>query len=383
MTDKKVAAPVPVAVIGAGNFARRQHLPNLARIPECRLRAVCDLDAALAERMRERWGAEYAAADYRRVLDDREVEAVVIAVRDDMQAPITIAALDAGKHVYVEKPLAETPQACASVVEAQRRGGRRVAVGFNRRFAPIYRRAREIIAADGGPFNVHMRMADDAWRWATGYPPGYLIRHDVCHLFDLLRWLSGSAVVSVYCTSSRPDDDSMVLRLASGCVASITQSAHGTMDMPKERTEIISRRGGITAEDFVELRSYGYPGVPAVTTFAGHSHPDQEFMHTHLYRHLGAQGMYALRRMTWELRQRVESGVGADEPDAAEVRRYVENTLPNFMRDQGWLAALRAFVVSLATGEPTDHAGAEDALIAAQVADACVRSRDTGAVVRL
>jgi predicted dehydrogenase len=374
---------VGVGVIGTGNFARRQHLPNLIRIPECRLRAVCDLRPDVVEAVRRRYGADYAATDSRRVLDDPEVAAVVIAVRDDAQAPLAIAALEAGKHVYVEKPLAETPAACAQVVAAQRQSGTRLAVGFNRRYAPIYRKAREIVAADGGPFNVHIRMADDAWRWAVGYPPGYLIKHDVCHLFDLLRWLSNSEVESVYCVSSRPDDDCMVLRMAGGCVASIAQSGHGTMDMPKERLEVICRRGGVTAEDFVELWTYGYRDCPPVFTFAGHSHPDHEFMHKHLFEKMGAQAMYAVRRMTWELRQRVEQNEEPEAPDAAEARRYVAQMLPNFMRDQGWLASLRAFLVGIATESPTEHAGAEDALAAARIAEAAVISRDKGVVVKL
>jgi predicted dehydrogenase len=226
-------------------------------------------------------------------------------------------------------------------------------------------------------------MADDAWRWAVGYPPGYLIKHDLCHLFDLLRWFSRAEIESVYCVSSRPDDDNMVLRLSNGCAASIMQSGHGTMDMPKERLEMICARGGLCAEDFVELRTYGYLERPAVRTFAGHSHPDGEFMHKHLYRQLGAQGMYALRRATWELRQRVEKGLTPDAPDAEEVKCYVAQTLPNFLRDQGWWASLHAFIVGISQNTATGHAGAEDAWAAACAGEAAVRSRDSGRVVRV
>lgn len=374
---------VGVGVIGLGNFARRQHLPNLARIAQCHLRVVCDLQSAVAAEVQQRYRVDKAVTDHRQVLDDPAVRAVVIAVRDDLQAPLAIQAMQAGKHVYVEKPLAETPEACGQVVRTQIATGMRLAVGFNRRYAPIYRKAREVIAADGGPRNVQLRMADDAWRWAHGYPPGYGIKHDICHLFDLLRWISGSEVVSVYCAASRPDDDVMILRLASGCVASITHSGHGTMDMPKERAEFICTRGGVAAEDFVELRTYGYLAFPHVLTFAGHSHPDAEFMHKYLYRDLGAQGMHAVRRMTWELRQRVEQKLDPEAPDAAEVERYVAQTLPNFMRDQGWLASVQAFLQGILEGAATEHAGAEDALAAAQIADAAVRSRETGQVVFL
>lgn len=376
--------PVGVGVIGAGNFARRVHLPNLVRITECRLRAVCDLDAGVAGAARERFGAVYDTTDYRQVLADPAIAIVVIALRDDLQAPAAVAALDAGKHVYVEKPLAETPEACEAVIEARQRSGLRLAVGFNRRYAPVYAKAREFVAADGGPFNVNIRMADDAWRWAKGYPPGYLIQHDVCHLFDLVRWLSGSEIESVYCVSSRSDDDSMTLRLRSGCVVAITQSGHGTMDMPKERLEVVTRRGGVRAEDFVELRTYGYPGAPHVLRFAGQTGPNCVLPVDSLYATFGAEGLAMVRRAAWEARQKLATDDGGAAGDLdPDLRRFAESTVPNFTRNQGWLSALQAFVRGVADGTPTEHAGAEDALAAARAAQAAVRSRSSGEVIRL
>jgi predicted dehydrogenase len=153
--------------------------------------------------------------------------------------------------------------------------------------------------------------------------------------------------------------------------------------MPKERAEIVTERGGLAAEDFVELRTYGYADRPAVLTFEGHTHPDRPYTHKRLTKHLGAAGWAAFRRATWELREEVEAGLDPDRPDADEVRRYVAETIPNFLRDQGWLAAVRAFVTGIQTGDPTDHAGAADALAAVRVAQACVRSRDEGRVVAM
>ena len=376
-------AVVQVGLIGAGNFARHQHLPNLHRIPEARWRAICDVKADLAGQLADKYAADYGTGDHRRVLDDAAIDAVVIAVRDDLQAPLAVEALQAGKHVYVEKPLAETAEAAEAVVAAQAASGRRLAVGLNRRYAPIYRAMREVAAADGGPRNVHIHMADDAWRWAVNYPPGFLLPLDACHLFDLLRWLSGSEIARVYCVSSRPDDDCVSVTMADGCVASILLSGHGTMDMPKERTDVICTRGGCSGEDFVELRTYGYEAFPHVRHFAGHSHPDGEFANKYLCEQLGADALRGLRRVTWQLRQRIEAGADAGEPDAAEARTFVGKTIPNFLRDQGWLAALRAFVVGIATGEPTDHAGARDALAAVLAARAAAESRRTGLPVDL
>lgn len=395
---------VGVAMIGCGNFSRHQHLPNLARIPEAELRAVCDTDAAVAEAAGARYAAGYATTDLARVLADDTVEAVVIAVRDHLQADLTMRALQAGKHVYVEKPLCDNPRDCAEVIRVRDAAERRVAVGFNKRFAPIYRLAQRVMAADGGPRTMYARMADDAWRWAKGYPPGYLILHDLCHLFDLMRWFTDAEVTSVYCAASRPDDEVLILRFANGAVATLLQSGHGTMDMPKERFEAICERGGLAAEDYVELRTYGYRDFEARYTFAGHSHPDHEFMHKYLFAHQGLEGMATLRRMTWEMRQRLESDGPAptkpasgttapsSEPapldpeadlDADEARQFVEKTIPNFLRDQGWMAAMRAFLRDLRQGTVGNHATVEDALAAARIGAAAVRSREDGGVIAL
>lgn len=372
---------VNVALIGAGNFARRQHLPNLSRIRECRLRAICDADRSVLDAVASAHPSDYTCEDARRVFDDPAVQAVVIAVRHDLQPELAIAALRSGKHVYVEKPLGHGPGDCARVAEAARQADRRLAVGFNRRYAPIYRRLREVIASAGGCFNVHVRMADDAWRWANNYPPGFLLPLDAGHLFDLLRWLCGAEIEQVACLSSRAEDDAMLLRMDNGCVATIQLSGNASMDLPKEQVDVITQRGAAMALDFVELRTFGLQDQPAVETFPGHSHPQGEYLPVPLLAKRGLAGLLDVRRCAWELRQLVESGGHRDRPDAAEIERFVAGTTPNFLRDQGWLASLRAFVIGVRDDTPTDHANAMDAWHAARATRAAVLSRQGGQLV--
>ncbi len=385
--------PVRVALIGAGNFARRQHLPNLHRIPEAELMTICDVNNELAESLCARYAAPTtsgsptqmprAETDYRRVLDDREIEAVVIATRSDLQPVIASEALLAGKHVYVEKPLAESPDACDQVVAARNASGKRLAVGFNKRFAPIYQKAKEVMDADGGPRNIHLRMADDAWRWSRGHNPGDLLKIDVCHFFDLVRWFTGAEIATVYCVESRENDETLALQMTNGAVVSILFSGHGTMDMPKERLDAVCTRGGVSAEDYVELGTYGYQQFEPVYRFGGHSHPDGEFMHSFLTASLGIDGWKAFRRGTWEARERVLGEGRNTDPYAQERRHFVDTNIPNFMRDQGWLISLRAFVAGIRAQVPTAHANAEDALAAAIAADAALQSIAAGQIVQV
>lgn len=367
-----------VGVAGTGAFARAQHLPNLARIPVARLVALWNRSEPRLVETSQRWPAELATTDYAAFLAHPGLDVVVIAAGDAVQAELATRAMLAGKHVYCEKPLAETAASGAAVVAAQRASGCRLAVGFNRRHAPACRRAKALLTGKPGPWTATARFIDDAcWRWGKDLPPGSLIVHDLCHLFDLLRWLSGDEITAVSCWSARPDDDLVQVRLAGGTVASLHLSGHGSNDMPKERLEIIAGRGGLVIDEFAELRTFGWADAPAVELFAGHSHPDREFGPRLLYGKLGLEGVLAIRRSAQELRWKLERGelVGGD---ADEARVYLSRLLATFTVDKGWRDSLAAFLYGVIANEPTDHAGAADALIANAAARAAVASRDCG-----
>ena len=370
-------------IIGAGGIAQSQHLPNLTRAPHVRLKAVCDLDAAKLRAAQQKYGIPEATADHAALLADEEIHAVVVATREDQQARLSLEALRAGKHVYVEKPVGGTPEEVEQVVAAQRETGRFVAVGFNRRFAPAYRKAHELIGAHGGAHNIHYRISDEYWDWGRSYPPGVRLIHEICHVFDVIRWLTGSDAESVYCVASRPDDEVIALKMRSGCVASIMNSGYVTVDLPKERLEAVTERGAVTVEDFVELRTYGLAGCEAVYRFAGHSHPDREMTHKFLLARTGEDGLRALRRMAWELRERVRDA-GQDDAEAREIRRYLgERAMTwNYMMDKGWLAAVDHFAQCVLSGAEPENATASDALAASRLARAAIESRETGRPVR-
>lgn len=365
---------VPVAVIGCGNFARWQHLPNLARSSLADLRLVCDANAELAASVAQRYGCA-SCDNSAAVWADPSIQAVVICVRDELQADLAMAALAHGKHVYVEKPLATSPSAITAVADAVQSSGLNLCVGFQKRFAPAYQMAKDLLLRQGGVRNLALRMADDAWRWAIGYEPGSLIVHDVCHLFDLARWLCASEVATIYAARSRPDDDALLLTMDNGCVVTIMASGHGSIDMPKERLDAVGDRGGVIVEDFVELRSYGIPEVNPVHYFAGVSHPDHSPLPRHLLAEQGAAGLATLRRIAWQLRQEHP----AVNPHAVEDHRLAQELIPNFLRNQGWAQAMDAFLAGISSGQRSgDLAQATDAHAASVVATAALRSLESG-----
>lgn len=372
---------VPFAIIGVGGIAQSQHLPNLLRVPQIDLQVACDMQADRLRQVADKYSIPRRVGDAREVFADPTIEGVIVATRDDFQAPLTIAALDAGKHVYVEKPLATTPEQCDPVVQAQRRSGKHVAVGFNRRFAPAYCQAREVITGNGGAHNIHYRIADSYCRtWGAGSPPGQRILHEVCHIFDILRWFTGSEVDWIHCLRGRHDDEICLLRFASGCIASITSSGYATVDMPKEALEIISDYGGINVIDFVELRTFGQRAYQSVYSYPGHIHPDHEYIYRHMYAQLGAPALYALRRTAWEIRE----GLAPAEPaDRAVFEKHHRSHMPdsNYTGDKGWVQAMAHFAQSIAADTKPLNASPADALAAAQLGQAAITSRESNQIV--
>ena len=370
-------------IIGVGGIAQSQHLPNLTRAPHVHLKTLCDLRSDMLARMQEKYGVSHTTTDYLELLADPQIDAVVVATKEDMQAELAAAALRAGKHVYVEKPLADTPQKVEQVVAAQEESGKFAAVGFNRRMSPAYRKTREVIEADGGARNIHYRISDEYWSWGANLPPGSRVIHEICHIFDLMRFFTQADPVSMYCVDSRPDDEVFVIKFPT-CVASITDSGYVTMDLPKERLEIVSELGAVVVEEFVELRTYGYHDFDHLYRFAGHSHPDRDSTHKYLLEQGGAEALHALRRMGWEQRERWQrEEQEASAPDRAELEHFQHHAPHwNYMVDKGWLSAIDHFAQCVISGEQPQVAGVHDGLWSARMTAAAIESRESGEVVR-
>ena len=125
-------------IIGCGGIAQQRHMPSLSRIPEVELAAFFDPTLARAEAARAKFGSAAAGvySDYRDLLRDGSIDVVHICTTNATHAAITIAALEAGKHVLCEKPMATNPADARRMVETARRTGRKLTVGYNNRFRP-------------------------------------------------------------------------------------------------------------------------------------------------------------------------------------------------------------------------------------------------------
>ena len=145
---------IRMGLMGAGNIARWAHMQSLQKLGNATLRAVCAANGTRSKSYANRFGAEYCTTEYSELLADKDLDAVIIASRNQLHASQALAALQAGKHVFVEKPMALTEEECHALLQAQRESGKVLQVGFNRRFAPIYKSMKAKLVRRAGSSGV-------------------------------------------------------------------------------------------------------------------------------------------------------------------------------------------------------------------------------------
>jgi predicted dehydrogenase len=236
-----------IAIVGAGRVGGH-HADALAAFPDHSIAAFADPNLDLARQMADRYGGE-AYADYREMLDRCDCQAVVVGVPHCLHREVTVAALQAGKHVLLEKPMACSVAECDEIIAAQQRHGPKLMIGYTHHFMPTLRTAREIIR--GGQLG-QLVLGEDVMAYGQVEPESerqikWLLRRDMAgggtimnngsHSLGRIMWLTGQHVVAVYaaCGNARPDLTHIdvelhtlgMLHLSGGAVISLWQDAYG------------------------------------------------------------------------------------------------------------------------------------------------------------
>lgn len=251
-----------VGVIGAGQFMNGTLLPELRRLAGVRLRGIATATGLTARHAGRRFGFEYCSADFKEILADESIRAVLIGTRHNLHAPLVVEALRAGKAVFVEKPLATTEEGLREIVAAYRDAEDPLLfVGFNRRHSRFARLARDWMDAAPGSRIVHCRVnagVVPAASWVHDpVEGGGRIVGEVCHFIDLVQFLTGAAPVEAHAVAISPDgrfgpEDnlSISLRMSDGSVGTISYVASGDRGFPRERVEIFGGGAACAIENF-------------------------------------------------------------------------------------------------------------------------------------
>jgi predicted dehydrogenase len=255
-----------VGMLGAGLFANATLLPALKKVDGVELVGIASAGGLHAQHSGQKFGFQYACSDDEQILNDPNINTVFILTRHDSHSELVVKALQAGKHVFVEKPLAVNSYQLSVISEQLLVTDHCLLMtGFNRRFAPLAQQLHASLVTRHEPLYMHYRVN-------AGYIPLNHWTHDPeqgggriigegCHFVDFLTFLAGSAPVSVSAQALpnggkyREDNVSMTFTFADGSVGVVDYLANGDKSFPKERVEVFCGGQIAVLDDFRSLET--------------------------------------------------------------------------------------------------------------------------------
>ena len=264
-----------IGIIGCGNFASRVLVPELSR-QGVSPAAFASANGLSAKLLAGSAATATATTDVTAVLDDPKVSTVFIATRHGEHGELVRAALRAGKHVWVEKPLALTEADLDATMAVARSSSGLLAVGFNRRFAPLAVRLRAALAAKSGPrrFTVEInagRLPAGHWTLDPKQGGGRIVG-EACHFVDLLRFFSGSVIASAHVKSRDGDGQDggcFELKFVNGDIAALNYYTDLPAHLPKERITVSGEGWSAEIDNWRSLQSTNLSGTSALPAWLG------------------------------------------------------------------------------------------------------------------
>lgn len=276
--NPKPASKINMGFIGAGSYAQGNLLPNIPRKShDIVFKGVLTNTGTTSKRVAERFGFEFCTSNEHDILDNKDINTLFIATRHDSHAEYVLKGLEAGKHVFVEKPLCLTlteldkiisTRHCEEAKPTNQTPGNiaytQLMVGFNRRFSALSTQLKKQIGS--GPMSMIYRInaghiPGDTWIQDMEIGGGRIIG-EACHFIDYLTWLNGSLPISVYATAlpdagSHNDTVNITLNFANGSTGVVAYYANGPKSMPKEYIEAFHNGSSGVINNFKELHIFG------------------------------------------------------------------------------------------------------------------------------
>ncbi len=251
-----------LGVIGGGNFARNTLLPAISKVPDAILHTLVTKRGASADFSQNKFGFTRACSEENDIFENPSINAVLVASRHNSHARLTVEALSAGKSVLVEKPLGLNKEELQAIRLARKDANAFFQVGFNRRFAPLAVKARNMLAAISGPRFMVFRINAGSvpvgsWLHSPNEGGGRIIG-EMCHFIDLARFFANKPIVSVMADSPRSnnnicDDVTATLRFDDGGLGVVVYTSLGDNAYPKENYEIYAGGSVIALNNFRTL----------------------------------------------------------------------------------------------------------------------------------
>jgi len=284
-TTRSIEGKIRIAIIGAGAFARSAHLPNIKELNNLyHLRAVVNRTGPSAKTIGKQFGADYVSTDPSDVFKDPEVDAVLIATRHHLHGSLVLAALKAGKHVLVEKPLTLSKEELINLeafyeednVDTEIQSKPILLTGYNRRFSPHVEHMQQLLKKRTSPFIINYRMNAGFIpldHWVHSQEGGGRNLGEACHIYDLFTHLADSKVTAISAHAVKPEtqhygrNDNFVatMSFADGSVANLIYTAMGHKDISKEKAELYFDGKIVELDDYKRTTMNGAKNISLQT----------------------------------------------------------------------------------------------------------------------
>lgn len=258
-----------LGLLGAGNFARATLAPALASADIGSLYAVASRTGSSARYLSERFGVPVVHSTADELIQDPAVDVVLISTPHDTHANLVVSALEAGKHVFCEKPLALTIADLDRVADAWARSDSQLMVGFNRRHAPLVSQAQQVFPVGGGPLVITYRVNAGnipVKHWTQDRRQGGRLLGEVCHFIDICGAFTHAPATQVFAfgagrdEAALEDDVVVAVRYEDGSTAAVSYASGGHPAMAKELVEVLGGGHSISIDDYRQLTIDGRAG---------------------------------------------------------------------------------------------------------------------------
>lgn len=293
--EKNPIEPV-IGMIGAGNFTNQVLLPALKKT-NVRLKSIASSGGVSGTYLGKKYGFEQSITDVDKIFNDSEIKVVFITTRHNSHAQFVCQALEAGKNVFVEKPLAITLEELEKVRKiynnSRKQNSPTLMVGFNRRFAPHIQKMKSLLDSIKEPKSFIItvnagQIPADHWTQDPMVGGGRMIGEG-CHFIDLMRFLVGYPITGVKSTvignyskvEPKSDKITFTMTFADGSFGTVHYLANGHKSFPKERVEVFCGGRILALDNFRVLRGYGWPGFKTMRLLRqdkGHTAEVQKFI---------------------------------------------------------------------------------------------------------
>jgi len=272
-----------MSIIGAGNFTRATMLPALKKAG-AEMKYIVSAGGLNAGMLAKKFNIGVSSTDYHECLNDPDTDLVLITTRHNAHASMVLDALEADKHVFVEKPLALSRGDLERIEQKAKASNKTLTVGFNRRFSPHVLKMQQLVPASA-PKNITMVMnaghiPAESWVQDMEIGGGRIIG-EACHFLDLAIALSGSKIASVCMNAlgSHPqentDNATILARCENGDNVTVHYYSNGHRSYSKERIEIYSQGKTLILDNFRKLTGYGFKGFSSLKTSLDKGHNTQ------------------------------------------------------------------------------------------------------------